>query len=537
MTKRFTMIKKRHWTTLLLGLLVFNATWAQLPTAQEIASKVKIGWNLGNTLEAIGGETAWGNPKATQRLIDSVKAAGFSTIRLPVSWDSHANSTTHIIDSAWMARVKEVVDYCIKDSLYVFINIHYDNGWLEKHVNTTDSANVKVKQKAYWTQIATYFKDYDEHLLFASANEPNASDAKATAILMSYHQVFIDAVRATGGNNSSRTLIIQGPDTDMDKTNSYMNTMPVDTICNRLMVEVHYYTPWNFCGMSKDETWGKMFYYWGNGYHSTITPSRNPTWGEESDMAKYFDMMKVKFVDKGIPVIIGEYGASARKGIPEIALHNASREFWYKTVVQYAVNRGLIPYVWDTGDIINRNTGAVKDRPVIESILEGAGLFSPAFFTLDTSVNGIGSINLSPNLSKYKAGSIVTITAIPGTSSQFDNWSGDITNTTNPDTLVMNANYSVTANFSTKTVGVTSNLIHTIQLYPNPFSSTFTIKSDITEEILTVDVFDIIGKKVESINGYDFSENILFGNSLPKGLYEVRIRCKRESKVFKIIKE
>jgi len=272
-------MNKIIFVTLLFVLCLHMKLWAQLPTSQEIASRVKVGWNLGNTLEAIGGETAWGNPNATQKLIDSVKAAGFNTIRLPVSWDSHANSTTHIIDPAWMARVKEVVDYCIKDSMYVFINIHWDNGWLEKHVNTTDSANVKLKQKAYWTQIASYFKDYDEHLLFASANEPNASDAIATSVLLSYHQTFIDAVRATGGNNSSRTLIIQGPDTDMDKTNSYMNTMPVDTIGNRLMVEVHYYTPWNFCGMGKDESWGKMFYYWGNGYHSTINLTRNPTWG------------------------------------------------------------------------------------------------------------------------------------------------------------------------------------------------------------------------------------------------------------------
>ena len=237
--------------------------FSQLPKAQEIAAKMKVGWNLGNTLEAICGENAWGNPNTTQALIDSVKAGGFNTLRLPVAWFCHSDTNSSVIDEEWLARVKEVVDYCINANLYVIVNIHWDKGWLENRVNVANQSQVNERQYAYWSQIAEYFKDYDEHLLFASANEPNVENATGMEVLLSYHQTFIDAVRETGGNNSSRTLVIQGPSTDIDKTNKLMKTLPTDQIADRLMVEVHYYTPYQFCLMSADANWGKMAYYWG----------------------------------------------------------------------------------------------------------------------------------------------------------------------------------------------------------------------------------------------------------------------------------
>jgi endoglucanase len=212
-----------------IGLLMYSALFGQtLPTAVETAKAMTIGWNLGNTLEAIGGETAWGNPLATQRLIDSVKAAGFNTVRIPCAWDNHADQTTGIIDAAWIARVKDVADYCIKDSMYAIINIHWDNGWLENNCTADKKDAVNAKQKTYWTQIASCFKSYNGHLLFAGANEPNVTDAAQMAVLMSYHQTFIDAVRATGGNNGSRVLIVQGPSTDIEKTSKLMNSLPAD---------------------------------------------------------------------------------------------------------------------------------------------------------------------------------------------------------------------------------------------------------------------------------------------------------------------
>ncbi|GAA0535722.1 glycoside hydrolase family 5 protein [Chitinophaga japonensis] len=344
---------------------------------------MKVGWNMGNTLEAICGETVWGGAITSQATIDAVKASGFNTVRLPCAWDCHA--TNGVIDPAWMARVKQVVDYCINDNLYVILNIHWDGGWLENNVTTAAQAAVNAKQQNYWTQIANYFKDYDEHLLFAGANEPNVEDATGMSVLLSYHQTFIDAVRATGGNNSSRTLIIQGPSTDIEKTNALMNTLPTDWIANRLMVEVHYYSPYQFTLMSEDASWGSMFYYWGNGYHSATDVNRNATWGEESYADYCFGLMKAKFIDNGIPVILGEYAAAKRNLSPpsDQALHLASRLHYYRYVVNSATSRGIITFCWDTNmGIYDRSTGTVLDQEVIDAILQGAGMAAPGYVTL-----------------------------------------------------------------------------------------------------------------------------------------------------------
>jgi endoglucanase len=363
-----------RFIVLTLGLSISASAGAQLPTAQKIAGKMTIGWNLGNTLEAIGGEGAWGAGHTSQQLIDSVKAAGFNTVRLPVSWFIHSDTVTSVINKEWISRVKEIVDYCIKDDMYVILNMHWDKGWLENRVNKANQEIVNKRQRAYWTQIANYFKGYDEHLLFASANEPNAHDSIQMSVLMTYHQTFVDAVRATGGNNSSRTLIVQGPSTDVDDTYKLMKTMPKDKIDGRMMAEVHYYTPFQFCLMEDDASWGKKFYYWGKDNHSKTDTSRNASWGEENDVDKNFGKMKTQFVDKGIPVIIGEFGASRRKlsSPSDQTLHNASVDAYYRYVVKSTVSKGLIPICWDVpGWLFNRNTGAILDRGIISAINQG----------------------------------------------------------------------------------------------------------------------------------------------------------------------
>ena len=391
---------------LLIFILLYQSAFSQLPTANQVASQMKVGWNLGNTLEAICGENAWGNPKTTQRLIDSVKAAGYDAVRLPCAWYCHSNRNTNEIDAGWIARVKEVVDYCINDSLYIILNIHWDSGWLENHVTPADSAAVNARQHAYWSQIANYFKDYDEHLLFAGANEPNVEDAAGMAVLMSYHQTFIDAVRATGGNNSSRILVIQGPSTDIDKTNKLMNTLPQDTIEDHLMVEIHYYTPWQFCGLTEDATWGRMFYYWGKDYHSATDRSRNATWGEEAELDRLLGLMKTKFVDKGVPIILGEYGAVKRTltGDSDQELHLVSRLYFYRYFVESAVNKGIIPFNWDTGPygnntmgIFDRNTGSVVDQELLEAIMQGAGKTSTTNILDKTGLSLPNEIRLGQN--------------------------------------------------------------------------------------------------------------------------------------------
>ena len=347
--------------------------------ATELASKMKLGWNIGNTLEATGGETAWGNPKVTKALIDFVKANGFNAIRIPCSWNQYlANSTNAQIKADWLARVKEVVQYCVDNDMYVIVNIHWDGGWLENNCTEAKKVENNAKQKAFWEQIATQLRGFDEHLLFASANEPNVEDATQMAVLNSYHQTFIDAVRSTGGKNAYRNLIIQGPSTDIEKTNKLMTTLPTDKVANRMMAEVHFY-PYQFTLMTKDESWGKMFYYWGAGNHSTTDTERNPTWGEEADIDKLFKSMKTQFVDKGIPVILGEFGAIRRDLTGDaLTLHLKSRADFLKYVVKQSRANGMIPFYWDAGfmgvntmTIFNRTNNTVYDTQALTALQDG----------------------------------------------------------------------------------------------------------------------------------------------------------------------
>lgn len=343
--------------------------------AVQLAAKFKLGWNIGNTLEAIGGETAWGNPLISESYIQAVKQQGFTAIRLPCAWNQFSDKTTAKIQDAWLNRVKQVVQYCVNNDMYVLLNIHWDGGWLDNNINKAKQDSVNAKQKAFWEQIATTMRDFDEHLMFASANEPPAENAEQMEILISYHQTFINAVRSTGGRNSYRVLVVQGPATDIDKTSNLMNTLPTDMVKDRMMVEVHYYSPFQFCLLDGDASWGKMFYYWGSGHHSTIEPDRNATWGEESDVNTSFGKMKTKFTDKQIPVLMGEYGAYRRggsKNVPkDLDTHNAAVDYWLTYITKQAIANGIKPFYWDIGGALDRRTNAVLDKRSIDAINEG----------------------------------------------------------------------------------------------------------------------------------------------------------------------
>ena len=358
-----------------------------LPTAKSIAAEMGLGWNLGNTMEAIGGPTAWGNFVPPQSFITSVKQAGFNTIRLPVAWDGNANQSTYEINAAWMAQVKGLVDMCIKDSLFVVLNIHWDGGWLENKIDSASfrpdmKAKIIAKQGAYWRQIATTFRNYDRHLLFAGTNEPNVENAAAQAVLKEFLQVFIDTVRATGGNNASRTLIIQGPSTDIEKTHKLMTSLPTDKINDRLMAEVHFY-PYQYTLMEQDADWGKVFYYWGRNNHSTTDPTRNPTWGEEAFVDSVFGLMKTQFVDKNIPVLLGEFGAMKRTNLTgdAYALHVQGRRSFYEHIAMSAKARGILPVAWDAGglgantmSIFDRRAETIFDLGLLNALRSGWGL-------------------------------------------------------------------------------------------------------------------------------------------------------------------
>jgi len=333
-------------------------------SATELAAKIRLGWNLGNALEATGGETGWHNPVVTPEMIDLVHRSGFNAIRIPCSWNQHVeDQTTAKIKASWLARVREVVTYCTDRDMYVVLNIHWDGGWLENHCTPERQEENNARLKAFWEQIATALRDFDEHLIFAGSNEPNVENEVQMAVLDSYHQTFVNAVRSTGGKNHYRVLVIQGPSTDIMKTRKLMTRMPDDKVKDRLMAEIHYYTPWNFCGLTRDESWGKMFYYWGKDFHSATDPGRNATWGEEEAVDTLFAHMKAQFVDRGIPVIMGEYSVSRRSGLEGEALerHLASRAWWLEYTTRKAIENGIIPFYWDNGGT-GRNGCALFDR-------------------------------------------------------------------------------------------------------------------------------------------------------------------------------
>jgi aryl-phospho-beta-D-glucosidase BglC (GH1 family) len=340
--------------------------------AMTLAKKMYAGWNIGNTLEAIGGETAWGNPKISENYVKKIKELGFNAIRIPCSWDQYIeNTTTYKIKDSWLDRVNEVVGYCVNNDMYVIVNIHWDGGWLENNCTPDKQVANNKKQQALWTQIANKLNHYDEHLLFAGTNEPNADDATKMAVLKTYLQTFVDAVRATGGNNAVRNLIVQGTNTNIGLTTTLFGNMPNDVVENRLMLEVHNYDPWTFCGMDKDESWGKMAYYWGA--YEIPGSDRNSTYFEEDEMKATFNQMTTNFVNKGIPVILGECGAiTFHTGIPNLEAHILSRKLYDKTMIREAKNHGLVPFYWETGGVIDRNTGAIKESYDYDGIMEGA---------------------------------------------------------------------------------------------------------------------------------------------------------------------
>lgn len=349
--------------------------------AVQLAAKMKLGWNIGNTLESPG-ETGWGNPLITEDYVKFVKSQGFNAIRLPCAWNwGHlSNPAKAEIDANWLNRVKEVVGYCVKNDMYVLLNIHWDGGWLENNCIPEKKDAVNAKQKAYWEQIATSMRDFDEHLIFASANEPAVANTAQLDVLLSYHQTFIDAVRSTGGKNAYRTLVVQGPSTDFDKTLRMMTKMPEDKVKNRLMLEVHSYTPYQFALMEKDEKWGNQFYYWGRSYHSSFDTAHNATWGEESEINRISKAMKARFVDKGIPVIIGEFGVIRRSSLTgnTLSRHLNARAYYLKYFVKQTISNGLIPFYWDEGGlgnnsfgIFNRHTNTVFDKQALDSLMLG----------------------------------------------------------------------------------------------------------------------------------------------------------------------
>ena len=376
----------------------------------SITDAMQPGWNLGNQLEAsnngVPNETTWGNPVIRKELIHAVKLAGFKSIRIPISYLNKIGSApNYTIDADWLARIKKVVDYCVDEGLYAIINMHGDgyttvtDGWLMSTpessgrtgvtpVPYTAEQQVEVNKKfgLVWQQIANTFKDYDEHLIFESMNEvfdgsygdPNPTKYKQ---INDYNQIFVDTVRQTGGNNDKRWLLIPGWNTNINYTvdDKYGFTLPTDTNRNssipddeqRIMVSVHYYDPWYFCGDRTDKD-APNITQWGK----DADPNKKETSYDcdENFMEGQLKKVNEKFVSKGYPVVIGEYGCINKSAAdPQ---NTKFRAYYDKTLCEFSKEYGCIPVYWDNGAIgnsfglINRTTTKVVQQEIVDAIVD-----------------------------------------------------------------------------------------------------------------------------------------------------------------------
>ncbi|BCN29385.1 cellulase family glycosylhydrolase [Anaeromicropila herbilytica] len=356
----------------------------------QIVSSMGAGWNLGNQLESvvdrIPNETNWGNPVISESLIKAVKNAGFKSIRIPVSYcDLIGPGPDYKINEAWLNRVQQIVDYCMDNGLYAIINVHGDGyysvvgGWL--YCGEDNQEAIQTKYKVVWQQIATKFKDYDEHLIFESMNEEfdntyNDPDFEHYKNINKYNQIFLDTIRQSGGNNSMRWVLIPGWNTNVKYTvGDYGFELPTDTYLSnkvpagekRVMISVHYYEPWDFCGGETGE-----ITQWGE---SATDINKTSTHTGQSVMAAQFKSLYDKFTSKGYPVIIGEYGSIDKTSFD--SNNTYYRAYFAKKVVENSMKYGCIPVVWDNGyngkygfGLFDRTTAAVTQPEIIKAIMD-----------------------------------------------------------------------------------------------------------------------------------------------------------------------
>lgn len=346
-------------------------------TSAELLARLDLGWNLGNSLDVPESETYWGNPTVDAALLQKVAELGFDIVRVPVTWSLFTGSApAYTIDTARLARVAEVVRYARDAGMYVIINVHHDGAdgldgveWLTLNdangaITDANNAAVEARFRAVWTQIAKYFEDYDHGLIFESMNEiHDGYDAPNPAyypIINNLNQVFVDIVRAGGGNNPTRHLVVPGYNTNIEYTLAGFEK-PTDPTPNRLILSVHYYDPWSFAGEGASPAWG-------NG-----APGAD-NWGQEDFVKSQFQKLKTTYIDKGLPMIIGEYGAVNQTGAEKY------RRYYMEYVTQAACQVGMVPIYWDNGGIgsgpdkfalINRTTKAVVHSDILEAMFRG----------------------------------------------------------------------------------------------------------------------------------------------------------------------
>nr|MDT0661934.1 cellulase family glycosylhydrolase [Micromonospora sp. DSM 115978] len=316
-----------------------------------VVAAMEPGWNLGNTLDAIPEETSWGNPLTTQALLRHVRSQGYKSIRLPITWSNHHGpAPSYTIDAAWLSRVRQIVDWSLAEGLYVMINLHHDS-WQWIHTYPTDQANVMNRYRALWTQITAAFRNYPPKLVFESINEPQfagtSGDEQNYRVLAELNAEFVRIVRASGGNNTTRLLVLPTLHTNADQGRLDALMAEFDALDDpNLAATVHFYGWWPF----------SVNIAGGTRYDTNV----------EQDLIGTFDRVHTTFVDRDIPVIIGEWALlnwdHNRPGVIERG------EFlkFLEAVGYHARIRNLTTMVWDAGQFLNRNELRWRDQGVYE---------------------------------------------------------------------------------------------------------------------------------------------------------------------------
>ncbi len=376
-------------------------------TTVELVKDMGIGINLGNTYESCGDwiaqwgdgtpesyETAWGSPVITENIIKGYAEAGFDTLRIPVAW-SNLMGDNYTISPEYMAAVREVVDWTLEYDMYAIVNLHWDSGWFENF--PTDKANCMAKYTRIWEQVCEEFENYGDYLIFESQNEelgwsslwnrwggPEGKE-ESFALANEINQEFVNVVRSSGGNNPQRHLLISGYNTDIELTCDSLFKMPTDP-ANRMAVSVHYYTPAGFAILEEDADWGKA----------------SPTWGTDADFAELernMDMMKKGYIDKGIPVIVGEYGCPTTNKEPD------SVRLFLSSVCKEAYESGLCPVLWSTpGGHYDRDTCKMADQELKK-------LFNEIWEKPQTETNPPVDVTVTTTATTTTTTSIATTTA------------------------------------------------------------------------------------------------------------------------------
>jgi endoglucanase len=355
-----------------------------LCTAKSAVASMQLGWNLGNSLDSVSGnadadaELAWHNPRVTGDLFKVVAAAGFGVVRIPVSWIGRFGpAPDYTISPTFIDRVEEVVTYALDQGLYVIINLHHDgaSGMAGRWINLVDSSGlvtaanneqVKTQFTKIWAQIAERFKRYGDHLIFESMNEVAGPASKPVQAyydqVNALNQAFVDTIRSGDGNNLGRCLVVPGYNTNINDTVAGFK-VPNDVGPDMLILSDHYYDPWSFAGAGTTHAWGTG--------HPGID-----TWGQEDWVASQVAKLKTSYIDHGLPVIWGEYGAVTQTG------YETYRRYYMEYVTKVAHDAGIVPIVWDnnnwagSGDdafgFINRASNTVQYPAMVDAMVRAA---------------------------------------------------------------------------------------------------------------------------------------------------------------------